>query len=62
VDPKAKWAKVDLDLAQRAARRASRSPAEKDGGVLDTLARVWFLRGERRERRSMIETRRSRSR
>jgi len=46
VDPKAKWAKVDLDLAQRAAEKGVAITGEKDGGVLDTLARVWFLRGD----------------
>ena len=45
VDPKAKWAKVDLDLAQRAAEKGVAFTGEKDEAVLDTLARVWFLKG-----------------
>jgi thiol-disulfide isomerase/thioredoxin len=46
VDPEAKWAKVDLDLAQRAAEKGVALTEEKDGAVLDTLARVWFLKGD----------------
>lgn len=46
VDPEAKWAKVDLDLAQRAAEKGVAITDEKDGAVLDTLARVHFLKGD----------------
>ncbi|HEV8112368.1 MAG TPA: TlpA disulfide reductase family protein [Planctomycetota bacterium] len=46
VDPDAKWEKVDLDLAMRAAEQGVAITNEKDGAVLDTLARVWFLKGD----------------
>jgi thiol-disulfide isomerase/thioredoxin len=46
VDPEASWASVDLDLAYRAAAKAVALTDEKDGAVLDTLARVHFLKGD----------------
>jgi thiol-disulfide isomerase/thioredoxin len=46
VDPEAKWAKVDLDLALRAAEKGVALTEEKEGAVLDTLARVYFLKGD----------------
>ena len=46
VDPEKHWAKVDLDLAQRAAETCVAFTDGKDGGLLDTLARVWFLKGD----------------
>jgi len=46
VDPEAKWEKRDLDLALRAAEKGVALTQEKDGAVLDTLARVYFLKGD----------------
>ena len=46
VDPDAKWGKVDLDLAFKAASKGVELTGEKDGAVLDTLARVHFLKGD----------------
>jgi thiol-disulfide isomerase/thioredoxin len=46
VDPEAKWEKRDLDLALRAAEKGVSLTQEKDGAVLDTLARVYFLKGD----------------
>jgi len=46
VDPQAAWATVDLDLALRAAEKGVAFTAEKDGAILDTLARVHFLKGD----------------
>jgi len=46
VDPEANWAKLDLDLALRAAEKAAALTDEKDGAILDTLARVHFLKGD----------------
>ena len=46
VDPEAKWGKVDLDLALRAAEKGVALTDEKDAAVLDTLARVWFVKGD----------------
>jgi len=46
VDPDAKWAKVDLDLALRAAEKGVALTEEKEGAILDTLARVYFLKGD----------------
>ena len=45
VDPDAKWAKLDLDLALKAAEKGVAFTQETDGAVLDTLARVHFLKG-----------------
>jgi thiol-disulfide isomerase/thioredoxin len=46
VDPEAKLEKRDLDLALRAAEKAVAFTSEKDGAIIDTLARVWFLKGD----------------
>jgi len=42
VDPDTKLAKRDLDLALKAAAQAVELSQQKDGAILDTLARVWF--------------------
>ena len=46
VNPAAKLSRRDLDLAMRAAARANELTGHKDAGMLDTLARVHFTRGE----------------
>jgi thiol-disulfide isomerase/thioredoxin len=46
VDPAANRAKVDLELAFKAASKGVELTGEKDGAVLDTLARVHFLKGD----------------
>ncbi len=46
VDPEAKRAKPDLELALAAATRANELAEGKDPGVLDTLARVHFAKGD----------------
>ncbi|MCE9593620.1 MAG: redoxin family protein [Planctomycetes bacterium] len=46
VDPDAKLEKRDLDLALRAAEKAVALTNEKDGSILDTLARVHFTKGD----------------
>ncbi len=46
VDPKATWKKRDLELALRAASQANEILGDKDPAVLDTLARVHFLKGD----------------
>ena len=46
VDPEAAWATVDLDLAMRAAVKGVAFTHEKEGAILDTLARVHFLKGD----------------
>ncbi|HEX5052693.1 MAG TPA: TlpA disulfide reductase family protein [Planctomycetota bacterium] len=42
VDPEQKSDKRDLELAMKAASKAVEFSKEKDGAILDTLARVWF--------------------
>lgn len=42
VDPQTEVAERNLDLALRAAQKAVEFTHEKDGAILDTLARVWF--------------------
>jgi thiol-disulfide isomerase/thioredoxin len=42
VDPAAELEQRDLDLAMKAATKAVAFSKEKDGAILDTLARVWF--------------------
>jgi tetratricopeptide (TPR) repeat protein len=42
VDPAAELEQRDLDLAMKAAKKAVEFSKEKDGAILDTLARVWF--------------------
>ena len=46
VNPRRNWATVDLDLARRAAENCVAFTDGKDGGLLDTLARVWYLKGD----------------
>jgi thiol-disulfide isomerase/thioredoxin len=46
VDPKGKIAKRDLDLALEAAEKAVEFTRSKDAAILDTLARVWFRKGD----------------
>ncbi|MDX2114618.1 MAG: redoxin domain-containing protein [Planctomycetota bacterium] len=46
VDPRATPEKQDLELALRAATRASELTGDKEPETLDTLARVHFVRGE----------------
>jgi thiol-disulfide isomerase/thioredoxin len=42
VDPEQKLERRDLELAMQAAQKAVEFTKEKDGAILDTLARVWF--------------------
>jgi thiol-disulfide isomerase/thioredoxin len=46
VDPEAKVQKKDLDLAYFAASKAVEITHSKDGAILDTLARVYFCKGD----------------
>lgn len=46
VDPEGKIQERDLDVALRSATRACELTEYKDGNILDTLARVYFLKGE----------------
>jgi tetratricopeptide (TPR) repeat protein len=46
VDPEAKIEKKDLDLAYFAASKAAELSQNKDGAILDTLARVYFCKGD----------------
>jgi len=46
VDPEAHIAKKDLDFALFAASKAADLSGNKDGAILDTLARVHFCKGE----------------
>jgi thiol-disulfide isomerase/thioredoxin len=45
VAPESKIEKPDLDLAEKIAAAAVDASQSKDGGSIDTLARVYFLRG-----------------
>lgn len=47
VDPDANVQNKDLDLAMRAAVEAVKITQEKDGAILDTLARVYWLKGDK---------------
>jgi tetratricopeptide (TPR) repeat protein len=47
VDPEAGIAKPNLDLAFKAAERAVKLSEEKDPAILDTLARCYWLKGEK---------------
>lgn len=47
VDPEAKVEKKDLDLAFKAASKAAEFSKNEDGAILDTLARVYFLKGDK---------------
>ncbi len=46
VDPDSKVEKANAELATKLAARAVELTKEKDGGILDTLARTWFVRGD----------------
>ncbi|QOJ01447.1 MAG: redoxin family protein [Phycisphaeraceae bacterium] len=46
VDPEGTVKTKDLDLALRAAEKAVELTKSQDGAILDTLARVWFLKGD----------------
>jgi len=46
VDPAAKWGTLDLDLALRAAEKGVEFTKRADGAILDTLARVHYLKGD----------------
>jgi len=46
VDPADPFPKPDLDLALKAAERSAELSKNEDGAVLDTLARVHFLKGD----------------
>ncbi len=46
VDPQLPFPEPDLDLAMKAAQRAVDLTKSEDGAVLDTLARVYFRKGE----------------
>ena len=48
VDPDGPFTKEtrDLDLAMKAASKAAEFTGEKDGAILDTLARVYFIKGD----------------
>jgi len=46
VDPESKATKRDLDLAMKAASKAVEFTDHKDAAVLDTLALVYFLKGD----------------
>ncbi len=46
VDPEMELAKRDLDLAMNAATKAVELTDGEDGAILDTLARVYYLKGD----------------
>ena len=46
VDPLEEWAERDLDLALRAAKLANDLTDAEDAAILDTLARVYFWKGD----------------
>lgn len=46
VDPEANVKNKDLDLAMKAATEADRLTNHENGAILDTLARVYFLKGD----------------
>ena len=46
VDPEGKVEKKDLDLALKAAMKADELMKHEDPAVMDTLARVYFLKGD----------------
>jgi len=46
VDPQATWKERDLDLAMRAAAKANELTGDKDPATIDTLARVYFMKGD----------------
>ncbi|MBL8765074.1 MAG: redoxin family protein [Phycisphaerae bacterium] len=47
VDPDGGVEKKDLDIAMKAAQGAVEASGGKDGAILDTLARVYFLKGDK---------------
>lgn len=46
VDPADPFPKPDLDVAMKAAQRSAELTKNEDGAILDTLARVHFLKGD----------------
>ena len=46
VDPESQLEKKDLDVAMKAALKANKLAEEKDGAIMDTVARVYFLKGD----------------
>jgi thiol-disulfide isomerase/thioredoxin len=46
VDPEGSVAKKDLDLALKAATKADEFTGHKNAAIIDTLARVYFLKGD----------------
>lgn len=46
VDPDAQMEGRDVDLALKIATRANELEKDKNAGVLDTLARAWFVKGD----------------
>ena len=47
VDPAGSVEKKDLDIAMKAATRANELTGGKDAGTVDTLARVYYLKGDK---------------
>lgn len=47
VDPESEFAKKDLDLAMKAATAANEASGDKDAAILDTLARVYWVKGNK---------------
>ena len=47
VDPESTFAKKDLDVAMKAANKANELTKGKDAAILDTVARVHFLKGDK---------------
>lgn len=47
VDPEGNVQTKDLEFAMKAAQAAARITEEKDGAILDTLARVFWLKGDK---------------
>ncbi len=46
VDPQSRLPEKNLDVAMKAAEKANKLAEEKDGAILDTVARVHFLKGD----------------
>jgi hypothetical protein len=47
VDPETEYAKQDLDLAMKAATAANEATKGEDAAILDTLARVYWVQGNK---------------
>ncbi|MFO0832414.1 MAG: TlpA disulfide reductase family protein [Phycisphaerales bacterium] len=47
VDPDSEYAKKDLDLAMKAATAANEASKDKDAAIQDTLARVYWVKGNK---------------